>query len=763
MSRETMSAGCSIVALLAMMTSPALAQSQDKAAPQAGASSVGLNIDAGDIVVTARKIEENIQTVPVAVTAFSGASLAQRSIRSLDEIAQQTPNLYIQRVGIEPQSLVIAIRGQYQNDIPLTADPSVGIYVDGLYHPRTLGLAGALVDIQRVEILRGPQGTLFGRNTTGGAFNVLTADPTQQLEGSLSATLGNYDLREVVGVLNIPISETLAARFVGQRGKRDGYAKDSLGRDLNKDNSTYLRGKLLFTPTDAVSIKLFGSYSENHAGGGIIHLAGIVPFSGIVAETAAEQGFAFTPEGLTAAFNYLSGFAQRNVYDNQGSTQPKSDFKGYEGGLDINLDLNDSISIRSITGYQHIDRDNVIDSDGTPIQVINARFQTKAHYFSQELQLLGNLDNLNWVVGAYYGREKGAERIDIDALPLLNPANPAFISADVLNRNYAAFAQVNWEFAAGWRVTGGLRYSRDMRSIWVNNGNVATPCVVPAPNVPLTPPGASQCPREFKKNGGDPSWLISIDRQVNDDLFAYAKVAKGFRSGGLNFRGGNTAESFDGFAPETVTEYEVGFKSTLFDNRVHFNLAAYYSDYTNIQRTVSIGTTSGTPTSLVANAASARVQGFEAELNGRLTDKLSINGTLGFTDAKYKKFVDISGDRSKEKFGVPKWLASISGRYVEPMQFGSMTGQLDYSYQSTVILEPSAIDLGAVTQRHYGLLNGRISANITSADLEIAVFGRNLLGKDYKASAVTNEASVGFSFVTAGVPRTYGVQVTKRF
>lgn len=744
--------GGSASAILALCAQPVLAQSEATTSPAIS------DIDSDGIVVTARKIEENIQTVPVAVTAFSGASLAQHSIRSLDDIAQQAPNLYIQRVGIEPQALVIAIRGQYQNDIPLTADPSVGIYIDGLYHPRTLGLAGALVDIQRVEILRGPQGTLFGRNTTGGAFNVLTADPTQKLEGSISATVGNYDLREIVGVLNIPINDALAARFVAQRGKRDGYAHDAAGRDLNKDDSTYMRGKILFTPTDSLEVKLFGSYSVNHAGGGIIHLAGIVPGSGIVAQTATQIGLS-----MDDAYDYLAGFANRGIYDTQGTTKSKSDFKGYDGGLDIKLDLNDDISLRSITGYQHIDRDNVIDSDGTPVNVINARFQTRAHYFSQEFQLLGGGDHLNWVVGAYYGRERGIERINIDALPLLNPENPAFIGADVLNKNYAAFAQVNWEFADDWRVTGGLRYSRDERTIQVNNGNVVTPCVIPAPGVPATPPGASQCPRTFAKKFGDPSWLISLDHQFNDQIFGYAKVSRGFRSGGLNFRGGNSAESFESFEPETVTEYEVGVKTTFLDRRVNLNLSAYYSDYKNIQRTVSIGTTSGTPTSLVANAASARVQGFEAELNGRITDRFSINATVGYTDAKYKEFIDISGDRSDERFGVPKWLTSISGRYVQPTAFGNVTGQLDYAYQSTVVLEPSSLDLDAVTQRHYGLLNGRITANVDALGLEIAMFGRNLLNKHYKASAVTNEAAVGFSFVTAGVPRTYGVQVTKRF
>jgi iron complex outermembrane receptor protein len=244
--------------------SPALAQTE---APAADSND-------GDIVVTARKIEENSQTVPISLSAVSAAALEEHTVRTIDDIASLSPNLFIQRVGIEPQSLVISLRGQYQNDIPLTADPSIGVYVDGLYHPRTIGLAGALVDLERVEVLRGPQGTLFGRNTTGGAMNIVTADPTQKLEGSVSLTLGDYNLREGVGVLNLPITENLAGRFVVQRGQRDGYANDALGNDLNKDDSTYARAKFLYTPTDKLKVELFGSYSKNEAGGGIIHLAG---------------------------------------------------------------------------------------------------------------------------------------------------------------------------------------------------------------------------------------------------------------------------------------------------------------------------------------------------------------------------------------------------------------------------------------------------------------------------------------------------------
>jgi iron complex outermembrane receptor protein len=732
-----------------------------------------------EVVVTARKLSENLQSVPVSIAVLSGADLTNQSVKSLADIQGQIPNLVLQQGVIDPQSLTFAIRGQKQNDIPLNVDPSVGLYIDGLYDPRTLGLSGAMLDIDRVEVLRGPQGTLYGRNTTGGAMTVYTKDPTNQFGAMFDVTGGNFGAWNLVGVLNLPISDTVSFRGVIQRGKHDGYGHDELGHQLDDEDSLYARGKLRVLLGDSVEAILSFGDQQNDTGGAIEPIAGLSPADPVaglppggistletIAETKGLAGLA--PGNVVAnigpAVALLNSYVGRSFYNTSGTQATWSDFHGRWAGLSITASLPHDLTLKSITGFQFLHRDNALDQDETPLNILWSRSITRDKYYSQEFQLLGGNSALNWVTGLYGSTERGTEYAQIIALPLLNPLNPAHDIAAMVNSSEAVYAQANWQFRPRWRLTVGGRYSFDQRQVDAENDNLSG-CTVPAPGVTLTPPGASECPRRFSIDFSEPSFLVSLDYQVTDDLLTYAKVARGYRAGGYNFRGANTIESFSPFNPEIVVEYEAGLKSESFDRTLRFNLAVYHDNYSNIQRSVDVETQAG-PESAVLNAAKAKINGFEAEATWRAISQLELSLDAGLTDAKYDTFIDpVYGDRSGEPFGVPKWTAGTSAHYVVPLPSSQLAFQADYHWQSTNVLAPEVLPAVAyeVTQKAYGLLDARITLQLTASNLDLALYGRNLTGKEYYAAANALDRALGYNVVVPGAPRTFGLELTKRF
>jgi iron complex outermembrane receptor protein len=737
-----------------------------------------------EIVVSARKVSENVQRIPVSITALNAAALKEHSVNTLSDVQYLAPNLLLKESSVEPQALTIAMRGQEQNDIPLTVDPSVGVYIDGLYYPRTLGLKGALVDMDRVEVLRGPQGTLYGRNTTGGALSLYTANPTFDGDsGSLEASAGNYQAWNFVAVGNLNLSDTAALRVVVQRGGHSGYGEDAADHQLERENSLMVRAKLLLKLGSNAEATLFANYQQNDAGGGLWKLNSLAPASSC--PSIGLPGCAFTlqsalqkygpailapgnpnaPAEFGATIAQLQSYIGSNPYRTNTTDRSSSQYYGSTVGVDVKATLSDSFTLRSITGYEKLNRNNAFDTDGTPFDSINSDLVTQSHYLSQELQLIGTGKNLNWLSGLYFGDERGSEGGDNQILPfLLGPLNPTQFAADVKNTTYAAFSQGNWQFVPTWRLTAGVRYSWDDREIVSDNTQGIDGCVVPAPGVVISPPGASLCPRKFANWFSAPSWLASLDHQFTDQIMGYAKASHGYRSGGENFRGANTPESFSPFKPEFVTEYEVGTKSELFGRTLRLNADVFYDDYSDIQRSISIPTAAGVPTTVVGNAASAKIKGVELEAEWHPINQLTLSAGGGYTDAYYVKFVDpVLGDLSSLPFSVPKWTALGSARYVQPVPVGDVSVQADYHWQSTVNLTPQDLNPAAFTQAAYGLLNSRINLHVRGIDTDVAIYGRNLTDKRYFVGGLSVEASIGYGVLVTGQPRVFGIDVIKHF
>jgi iron complex outermembrane receptor protein len=719
--------------------------------------------DLGEILVTARKFTENIQTVPVSITELSGQDLERMTVRDIGDLQYQVPNLVLQPSTSDSNSMTIALRGQKQNDILPTVDPSVGLYIDNIYYPRTTGLTGALIDIDRVEVLRGPQGTLYGRNTTGGALSLYTNNPSNRLEGNVSLTYGDYDTRIFSGMLNVPLADNISARVVANRELHDGYGRDGLGRPLADEDSYYLRGKLR-GDFNGVEVILSAIYQQNRSAGAIYKATnpltgpGAANSTANTLETAAELGLPFTPAGLAQAAGYLNSFVGGDLFRAGGTSPPISDFNSSVYGLDIKAPLTADIDLRSTTSYVFVDR-HVENSDGVPIALNVQRYRTASRYVAQELQLQGGRpDFITWATGLYAGDEVGYEYENIIVFQDLNPANPIIFAGDVHNKNQAAYAQANWQFAPKLRLTAGARYSRDQRELDARS-MLGPLCAVPAPGVVITNTpsnpfnGPSQCPRPFDASFSKPSWLISLDYQATDNIFGYAKAAYGYRSGGLNFRGTNTAAAFQPFEPETVLEYEVGTKLEFFDRRVRLNLALYDDDYQNQQVTgiFNVGPLA-LPTGITSNAGKSKIDGLEAELTVQPTRAFTLTVGSGLTSAHYVDFVDTLGNHRNDPFPVPRWTGNAAANYVMDTGFGHINPFLDFHYQTASTLNGGNTQYA---QPGYGLINGRLAFDLDRWDLEIAAYCRNLANKIYIAQSA--------EFSTIGDPRTFGVTVTKRF
>jgi iron complex outermembrane receptor protein len=743
--------------------------------PQAASAQAAAAGSVQEVVVTARRREEVLQKVPVAVTAFNGEQLKQQSVRTVTDLQGQVPGLFLQEGRDDPQSLVVTLRGRKQDDITLAVDPAVSLNVDGLYIPRTLGMAGALLDIKRVEILRGPQGTLYGRNSTGGAIGLNTNDPTDKLEGSVDVTGGNYGAWDVVGIANVPIvPDSLAARFVAERGAHDGYSHNSSGTPLANADTQYYRAKLRWNGPDDLQAVLSGHYESTHTTTGRVYLSGLTPenFQGnglpeggvATLEIQAQNPNLTIPQAVALLQSYVAG-KNSFAFNNAGGPEPFYNLDRWDVTLNITGNLTKDVQFHSITGYQDLTRRSRYGAQGA-FTFVDAGQRTNDGYVSQEFQLLGSTPTFNWVTGIYFGDENGEDNSSFVIFPLINGLRLTNNNG-IHNSSIAGFAQATWEFIPTWRLTAGGRYTSDYRRIDAT-ALFDTTCVVPAPGfvtVPFpqtTPPSPTLCPRTFQNRFSKPTWLVSIDHQITPDILVYAKVATGYRSGGENESGAQDIESFAPFAPETDLEYEAGVKSEFFNKRLRLNLDGYRDEYSNLQVQSGIASR-GTFITAEHNAATAVINGMEAEADVAITSDLSVHASTAFTDAHYVKFPDaIFGDRSHEPFPTPKWTASLSGRYVASTDFGRVLTEVDYSWKSTVNFYGLAALASQVTQTGYGLLNARLTVRVDAWDTDFALFGKNITDVKYSDQA-TSEESFGFNLKYLGAPATFGVEVIKKF
>ncbi|MCC7410582.1 MAG: TonB-dependent receptor [Gammaproteobacteria bacterium] len=748
-----------------------------------------------EIIVTARKLEESLQETPVAVSAFTSSDLDARSITQLNDVQRFTPNLTFFPSGIMGSTSGQAyIRGVGQFDYYFSADPGVGVYIDGVYLGRSLGNLLDIVDVERIEVLRGPQGTLYGKNTIGGAINVITRKPQGELAGYVDVKTGSYDRVNARANVSFPIiAGQLAGKIAVGTRNADGYGvRPRVGDDPGEEDANVVQSQLSWTPQENFDALVSFDYTRVDSQLGVHHVEQFTnpPLVGLYNALASPplaglHGVAMGP--------FDSRYYSHDPYVTfaDGSNIMEHDIWGVSAVL--NWDPG-PVAVKSTTAYRNLDQIIGIDPDGSPEQMIDEVDRIDQEQISQELQLSGLLlgDRLKWVGGFYFMNEKSNSDSVVMVATQLFPAleglpapiiplgpwacpqppgsplpclggagNPFNVIFDLPQRNtgtqetnsYAIYAQGNYAFTDQLTGTFGVRYTRDEKDFTTQSLRLRTP-------IPLLPFS------EQSDSWSDTSPRFGLDYKWTEDLLMYFSIAKGFKSGGFNGRARNTAE-LEGFNPEKILSYEIGMKSEWFDRRVRLNVAGFYNEYDDIQLTEQgLDPATGTQTIITRNAGDGEIRGFEIELDAVPFDAVHLNASLGHLDAEYVRIspaAAASGLTLQHKLiGTPKWTASVSGEYTIPViDWGNLSLRADYSYRAKTYFQ--LLNVESVAQPGYGLVNLRAAFDSADERWTIATGVTNATNDRYRSSGVSVGDSLGFNVGWYGRPREWFLQGIYRF
>jgi len=737
-----------------------------------------------EILVTARKVEENLQSVPVAVTAFTGEQLARQNAVRLSDVARLTPGLMLREGSNNPTGLIIGLRAQVQTDQLATLDPSVGAYVDGFYWARAYGLNTDLVDLKSVQVLKGPQGTLFGRNTTGGAVLMETNDPSSTALSAMGqVSYGRFNERILTGVLNAPIvADRLAVRVALQNNKRDGYLEDFISRKKysNRNNFTG-RVKLGAQLTDNVSIVLSGEQSRMETrdkAQSLVFLRQPVvtsptqPAFSSVARTFVNM---FPIPGLNVD-DYMARARADHDYISLSSSPTNVPYtkvrtETFTGTVKYDSPIG---TLKWISGYRKVRALSNFDLDGSPWEINYTGSLQSLKNWSTELQLTGNAlsDRVQYAIGTFYFEESGFDSSLGYQVPGLNFNSNQFYG-DIDNKSVGAYAQTVTKLSDAVNLTTGIRYSTDRKGIETRNLNFDRRN--PVPRCFMATAVAPLCSLSRSDKFSDTSYTAGLDYKPTDDVLLYVKTSKGFRSGGQNLRATSVA-AFVPFLPETVREHEAGAKTQLFDRRLRLNVAAYRSTLKGAQRSTLVPTATGSITTILGNAARVRVWGMEAEATAILFNGFEAAVTGSLTKPKYVRYSEApsaqnpTGDRTNERFdGVSEASFSVAGTYRRDLSFGELMVRADYSWSDSTPanswnnpLDPNNADIiRFTTAPSGGVVNARVALNFADRDYEIAAWVRNLTDNRDLVNAQLVDP-VGYLSNRFREPRTYGVTFTAR-
>ena len=739
--------------------------SQAETALQAEVASDDDQVTTGEIVVTAQKQSESLQEVPLAITAITSDALQRSAITDLQGVTANIPNLNLgQQLGVAK----IALRGIGLESLQPGAEGSIAFHVDEVFISRSVAALASFYDIEQVEVLRGPQGTLYGRNATGGSINLITRGPRDYLNGYANLTVGNYGRVVTEGAIGGPIVEdVLSARIAFQTQDRNGYGENTItGSDIDDLKSRSVRGSLRFTPTDRLTLNLKGDYYWQQDRSGGYHYLGAAGFS--------APGVPIEPIGL--ALGGLVASDRRDITNNFDPSN-KMEFWGLTGKL--NYELTDSLDFVSITAYRELDytTSSDIDSTSAPLSRINQAEQD--WQFSQELQLVGNHDRLSWLVGLFYFKEddRGQLAIPFDNRIVGFPAPGDFVrgyygGGFIKTEAIAAFGQASYEVLDDLTLTLGARYSSEEKtnrdeSIF----DVFTPFDFDSSiSASLeTPPGAAVIDRDRRFRSFTPR--IALDYQATPDVLIYASWSKGFKAGTYSL--GSFTPAVE---PEEVSALEGGIKSSLFDRRVRLNLAGFYYDYTDLQ----VGKVVNQLT-VLENAANATIYGLEAEMQAEVAEGLEVDANVSWLHARFDDYVsadpsrpfgdgttvddqgqpafDLAGNRLGQS---PDFTFFVGAQYTLPTNAGDFTLRGEVSYRDRVYFTPFNVDY--VSQAPFAKANAFLNWESQSGSWNASVFVKNITDKTTISSAYIS--SVIFGFPINGYleePRTYGVRIGYNF
>jgi iron complex outermembrane receptor protein len=730
-------------AIAALATGEAAAQTT---ADQASTDQQGI----ADIVVTATRMgETRLQSTPIAVTALSGDKLAERGVRDVQDLKAYVPSLQVSDLSGYTQ---LYIRGVGSNIVFVGSDPSTTIHLDGIYLARPLSYLSDFLDVERVEVLRGPQGTLYGRNSVGGTINVVSRRPSDSFEGQVQAGYGSYDRYGVQAYVTGPIAGGVRASLAADISGHDAYRDNvSTGNDAEDLKSRGVRGQIL------VPIGPSGTW--------------------IVRADWSRQSGAFgaypkllRPTGVATDDAILGDFG-KVAMDGDNHTV----LKNYGGSSDLSLGLGDALTLRSLTGYRVFRGSILADADSSSTTILrNLIAPIRQHQFSQELTLLGHGDRFDWVLGGYYFDERNREPLTL----ALFPFGVSHIQRPLLQaRSYAGFAQGEYHLSDQWSVIAGVRYTRERKRYAISDYFAAStdpdPAVAAAGFVLSGVPGL---PAPFaidtRRHDSAVTPKFGINFTPADHILLYASATRGFKSGGYDYGANNAVDAAAGYGPEKLWSYEAGLKSDLLDRWLRLNLTGFYYDYTDlqVQSYVQVGASLGARTQ---NAATARVKGIEAEIVAKPVGALELTANIAWLDAKYRSYpnafvtgfgtFDASGKRLNN---APRWSATLGAAYrIDLQSSGGIDLGVDTHLQSRVFFTAANDGIGTVTaypeqQGSYGTVNARIGWTSTDGALKVQLAGTNLFDRDYIVGTANYTAAIAGR---PGRPRELLGQVSLKF
>lgn len=719
----------------------AMAQAQDGTPDAAPKTRRGVE----EVIVSAQKYEQNLQDVPISITALSAQDIESKSVTGLKELAQFVPNLTFSNHSTSGNSgAIIYIRGVGQQDSGIEFDPGVGVYVDGIYMGRMQGLDLDLLDIKRIEILRGPQGTLFGKNTVGGALNITSEKPKDQFAASADVTVGSFDRLDGKVSLDLPlVPGKLAAKLVAASRNSDGYGKRynfSSGAVIDEmGDRSALSGRALveWTPTETLDVLFSGDASRSREHGNPHKLI------------AATQPTLITQLNTVVDPDFGNAFLTNDPFATYATGANKSDLDTTGASVVVTWDLGDWTA-KSLTSYREVETLYGIDPDGSPYYILDSIQQTEQSQISQELLLTGSSfnDRLKSVFGVFYFDEEATSNRYTGQLVEFVSAFGVERSATTLQENnaesWSAFAHGTFDLTKKFSFTAGARFTEDKKDVEGSQFRPITGAIV----APL---------RALSGTWNAVTGRAGFEYRWTDEILTYASAARGFKSGGINSAGANAAQ-FVPFDPEYVWTYEVGVKSDLFDRLMRVNAAVFYSDYSNIQFRVRLPNVT-----FIDNAAKSRVQGFETEVVVAPAEGFTFNFGLGYTDAKYTAVEPGSPVTTRNKFvETPPWTVSVGSEYAMPINAASdLIAHVDYAYRTTT--QHDLANNPLLAQDPYGLLNARLTYENTAGGWSVSLFGTNLTDERYFLGGIDFSSSLGWADVQYARPREWGATFSYSF
>ncbi len=762
-----------------------------------------------EIVVSARGIEEGLQDAPIAVSAFTGETLDYRGVDSLDQIERFVPSLTLQNnpsFGGASNSAAIYLRGVGQKEFLPTTEPGVGLYVDGVYVARSVGAILDIIDIDRLEVLRGPQGTLFGRNTIGGAISIATRKPQPggDFGGSLAAAAGTDSLVHLRGTVHVPVNERVALRASVASMTQDGYVDRADGIDLGNDDTIAGRVSLAFQPNDDFAALITVDMTRDRENGPAMELLGIdftdlSQLQGVV--LAPPPPMAFIHNVTTAAMGpgqpcaatdpagngITSNPASPNCYDsryigadksNEGTAPAYSetDVFGLSATLDYNLSEN--LAIKSITAYRELDSDFARDGDHSPHRIAQFEDTLEQDQFTQELQLLGTYDRMNWILGLYYFSEDGDNVNTLDFTVSNFRSGGAFD-----NTSWAAFAQATYDMTDRLHLTLGARYTDEDKAftpdqIIYNNYFAGFSNLVPPGNplaaldAPFLQAGSRILPlmeKEISISEFTPMANLAFD--LSDNVMLYATYSEGFKSGGFTQRvfppivAGFTAppgtpdlDLIPTYEPEFVDVLEAGFKMNLLDGQLRLNGAVFKTSYEELQVQVF-----NSVAPVTQNIGEASIEGFELELSASPAESWFIEGSLALLNAEYDT-IDTANTlifESNEFERVPETTASLGlSKEFSISNAGTLLLRADWSYRSETFND--AYNTPLLETDSYSLIDASARWTNRDGDWTVIVSGTNLSDEEYLVTGVYGTAFQSLEGVY-NRGRQWRVEVRKQF